>query len=98
MIRCEFCNNEDGCIEKGIEIDGEYRPRIPYTIPFFDERYQRCHDCGVLDQRYHHPGCDMETCINCGGQLISCDCHVGTDGVKIPTEVLRHFGKGDELQ
>jgi len=33
-----------------------------------------CHDCGTKEGRLHIPGCDMERCPRCGGQLISCDC------------------------
>lgn len=33
-----------------------------------------CHDCGAVEGEYHEPGCDMERCPFCGGQLISCDC------------------------
>jgi len=33
-----------------------------------------CDDCGVKEGQLHIPGCDMEPCPSCGGQLISCDC------------------------
>ena len=35
---------------------------------------QRCHDCNIKIGGIHHPGCDMEECPKCHGQLISCGC------------------------
>jgi len=35
---------------------------------------KRCHDCGVPEGALHRPGCDMERCPFCGGQLITCSC------------------------
>jgi hypothetical protein len=35
----------------------------------------RCHDCGVSPNALHHPGCDVEECPICHGQLISCICN-----------------------
>jgi len=35
---------------------------------------RRCHDCGVINGEFHVPGCDMEQCRRCRGQLLSCEC------------------------
>ena len=42
-----------------------------------------CHDCGAKEGEYHQPGCDMERCPFCGGQLISCDCCYELLGIDI---------------
>lgn len=33
-----------------------------------------CHDCDCQEGELHQPGCDMEACPFCGGQLIACGC------------------------
>ena len=43
----------------------------------------QCHDCGVSEGEFHHPGCDMERCPFCGDQLISCGCCYELLGIDI---------------
>lgn len=45
-----------------------------YTNEKIEDSNQRCHDCNIQVGGYHHPGCDMEECPRCHGQLISCGC------------------------
>ncbi len=52
--------------------------RIPYGQEFV-QRYQmrkNCHNCAVRIGQVHVPGCTVEVCPLCGGQLISCDCPI----------------------
>jgi hypothetical protein len=60
-----------------VRIYGVDYDRIPYgqghSVPI-DGMPDLCHDCGVEKGGYHHPGCDMETCPRCGGQIIYCNC------------------------
>lgn len=43
----------------------------------------RCHDCGAREGEFHKPGCDMERCPFCGGQLISCECAYKQLGIDV---------------
>lgn len=34
----------------------------------------RCPDCSVEDGEFHHENCDVERCMECGSQRITCEC------------------------
>jgi len=71
MAKCEYCGQDmlkaEGCVKVMIKHDGKHYAPLKVTD-------QVCGDCGAHRGHYHHPGCDMERCPICGGQLISCGC------------------------
>jgi hypothetical protein len=65
------------CTVRTVEIPGAETDEILASVPYapdYGDADQRCHDCGVKRDWYHHPGCDMERCPKCAGQLIFCGC------------------------
>jgi len=86
MAVCKLCNKE--MLEAGSCLPSKLRwmPRRGKVVDYErirnggEQRYGavepcQCHDCGVMPDGYHHPGCDIEECPRCGGQLISCRCN-----------------------
>ena len=59
-------SDDDGSYKYGWE---EYS-----SIKFYSDYSDRCPDCGVTTGGFHHPGCDMEKCPVCNGQLLMCNC------------------------
>ena len=43
-----------------------------------------CHDCGAIKGELHVPGCDVERCPSCGGQIFGCECDWPSDGGRKP--------------
>ena len=84
MAICDWCDQEmktaDGCTGNNtITIKGKLYDTIPYDPDYVlsddaADPIVRCHDCKVKSGQMHHPGCDMERCPACGGQIIGCGC------------------------
>jgi hypothetical protein len=63
-----------------VEIEKQLLKRIPYGQESawlqFNPSFASspCHDCAVVQGQLHVPGCDVEQCPRCEGQLITCPC------------------------
>ncbi len=74
---CDWCGRE---MIKGLgTCTGNETVKYPdgpnlNSVPYDHGKDGNCHDCGIRNGGKHHPGCDMERCPKCSGQLISCGC------------------------
>ncbi|HZX56791.1 MAG TPA: hypothetical protein VFE86_19040 [Ilumatobacteraceae bacterium] len=83
------------CNVDALHQNGRHFDLPPYgSDPGWTCSSDRCGDCGVFRGGWHHPGCDLQACPACGGQLLSCGCQfdedgpepLGVDGNGSPTE------------
>ena len=81
---CAWCHGEMAtaisCVVDAYHLNG----RRVGMIAFGDEpgprtSGDRCGDCGVVRGGWHHPGCDLQRCPTCRGQLLSCGCEFDED-------------------
>lgn len=62
---------ETTCRPNGVEME-----RVRYGSERDDWGADRgpCHDCGAIKGEFHVPGCDVERCPVCDGQIGGCNC------------------------
>lgn len=84
MAICEWCSGEMSavvsCTTRAFHRDGRTIEMVPWGRESGWSAQARCHDCGVMPSRFHHPGCDIQECPLCGGQMLSCGCRFDEDG------------------
>lgn len=61
-------------LEPTVKLGGNLLRRIPFGSEVPAWGGSKCHDCEVKVGQLHVPGCDVERCPRCSGQLISCEC------------------------
>lgn len=83
MEICSICGKlkdlAGSCADYRIRIKGQLLQPLRYTTkkptPFNKEDIQmRCPSCCVKPGGYHHVGCSIEICPQCGGRWIFCSC------------------------
>lgn len=86
MAICGFCGFEmtkgRSCTVDACHVDGRRVELDRFGSEPGMSRYRsaRCGDCGVERGGLHHPGCDLQRCPSCRGQLLSCGCRFDEDG------------------
>ena len=76
MAICTWCEQEM-LTGASCTIDALHHREVTWPLP---RTRSRCGDCGTARGGLHHPGCDLQRCLRCGGQLISCGCPFDDDG------------------
>lgn len=76
---CRLCNQRmlkaEGCTSKYVLCNNKRLERIKMgDEKRFKYSQDTCPDCAAKKGLYHHEGCCMEECPNCGCQMLHCDC------------------------
>jgi hypothetical protein len=85
MAVCTWCAHEmttsNSCTVDAFHVEGRPVEMIAYGAEPGGHAFRlRCGDCGVARGGHHHPGCDMQRCPLCRGQMMTCDCRFDEDG------------------
>ena len=97
--QCKSCNLK----KPGPLFDGKCHQADAKGAREMKKQERVCHDCATPEGAFHLPGCDMEICPFCSGQLLSCDCRyrlLGFDPNKLATSHPKIYQEGlpDELE
>jgi len=84
MAVCQFCQLEmtaaPSCGVAVLHVGGVPIDMIRWPVRTRRTTSRRCPDCGVEPGGFHHPGCDVQRCPLCRGQMLSCGCRFDEDG------------------
>jgi hypothetical protein len=84
MAVCTWCDGEMttalSCAVDAFHRMGHHLQMVPFGAESGARMLgDRCGDCGVVRGGWHHPGCDIQRCPACAGQLLSCGCRFDED-------------------
>jgi hypothetical protein len=83
---CPACGQDmrdaESCGGPLIQVTGRVYERVRFGQESGNrwEEFDFCPECGVSHGGLHHPGCDIEECLRCRTQYLSCDCGEEDDG------------------
>jgi hypothetical protein len=85
MAICHWCAQEmsvaSSCTVAAFHLDGRPFEMVAFGADTNGGAFgQRCGDCGVVLGGLHHPGCDVQRCPSCRGQMATCGCRFDEDG------------------
>jgi hypothetical protein len=86
MAVCRWCEQEmtaaSSCTIAAFHLDGRAVSMVAFgSEPGWRTLRLRCGDCGVARGGHHHPGCDVQRCPVCRGQMLTCGCRFDDDDI-----------------